>query len=157
MRRSGLTKAAWGVVAMMLCLMPASLHAREAVRVLVVPFEVHAEEELNYLATEIPKILERYLNEAGAAVALLGIEAPTLNQIEAQGVQGLRQLALQEGADYLLGGSFTRIGEPFSLDAYLLASTGSVPPGNFYQEGGGDGRPAGKYQKARRCPGTKVV
>ena len=121
----------------MLCLMPVSLHAREAVRVLMVPFEVHAAEELNYLATEIPKLLERYLKEAGADVALLEIEAPSLNQIEAQGVKGLRNLALQQGADYILGGSFTRIGEPFSLDAYLLASTGSDPPANFYQEGGG--------------------
>jgi len=122
---------------MLLSLTPVNLQAREAVRVLLVPFEVHAEEELNYLATEIPKILERYLKEAGAAVALLGIEAPTLNQIEAQGAEGLRTLALKEGADYILGGSFTRIGEHFSLDAYLLASTGSGPPSNFYNEGDG--------------------
>jgi len=121
----------------MLSLMPVNLHARESVRVLLVPFEVHAEEELNYLATEIPKIIERYLKEAGAAVAFLEIEAPNLNQIEAQGVEGLRNLTLKEGADYILGGSFTRIGEPFSLDAYLLASTGSGPPSNFYLEGNG--------------------
>ncbi len=131
----------------MLSLMPVNLHAREAVKVLLVPFEVHSEEELNYLATEIPKIIERYLQQAGAAVAFLEIEAQTLNQIEAQGLDGLRNLVLKEGADYILGGSFTRIGENFSLDAYLLASTGSSPPSNFYHEGEGMEDLLGSIQK----------
>jgi outer membrane protein insertion porin family len=123
--------------AVLVCLLPVHVQAQEAVRVLLIPFEIHSEEDLDYLATEIPKILQQYLKQAGAAAALLESDAQTLNQVEAQGFSALRDLAIKEEADYLLGGSFTRIGTHFSLDAYLLASTGSAPPGNFYIEGDG--------------------
>jgi outer membrane protein insertion porin family len=132
----GLIKAVLGTV-ICLCLLNVNLHARESVRVLLVPFEVHSEEELNYLALEIPKILEQYLKQAGAAAALLDIEAETLNRIEAEGAEELRNLGLKEGADYILGGSFTRIGKQFSLDTYLLASTGDKPADNLFVEGEG--------------------
>ena len=56
MKSGGLIKAVLGAV-IFLCLLNVNLHARESVRVLFLPFEVHSEEELNYLALEIP-ILE---------------------------------------------------------------------------------------------------
>ena len=103
-----------------LCLVALSLSivwpvwAKDDVRVMVLPFEVNAIEDLAYLQEEIPKIISRNLTAEGAIM----VEAPVsgvLNDPEA-----IRNIGVDNAADYVIWGSFTMIGQQFSLDIRLM-------------------------------------
>ena len=51
------------VIVALLYVVPASVQALEPVRVVVLPITVHSKEDLDYLASEIPKVIERHLKE----------------------------------------------------------------------------------------------
>ena len=50
---------------------------------------------------------------------------------------GIRQYGLQQGADYVIWGSLTRVGQKISIDAKMIPSFGQDPPSVFYAEGTG--------------------
>ena len=89
-------------------------HAQESVRVLVLPFEVNAQEDLAYLEQEIPKIISRNLLAEGAIL----VESPVASVL--QDIEAIRTLGVDTAADYVIWGSFTLIGQQFSLDVRLL-------------------------------------
>ncbi len=88
--------------------------AQESVRVLVLPFEVNAQEDLAYLETEIPKIISRNLLAEGAVL----VESPVASVL--QDIEAIRALGVDNAADYVIWGSFTLIGQQFSLDVRYL-------------------------------------
>jgi outer membrane protein insertion porin family len=88
--------------------------ARDEVRVMVLPFEVNAKEDLAYLETEIPKIISRNLATEGATMV-----APSVTGVLAD-LDTIRALGVDNAVDYIIWGSFTLIGEQFSLDLRLL-------------------------------------
>lgn len=118
-------------------LAPGHAHAAENIRVLILPFEVYAQAELGHLKDEIPKEIGQYLADEGAV--LLRADALTPDEIEsaAAGVDARRQLAAQNGADFLVWGSLTWVGQTFSLDAKVLEAYGSDPPAAMYADGRG--------------------
>jgi outer membrane protein insertion porin family len=94
---------------------------QEPVRVIVLPFEIHAREDISYLQMEIPKLLKRELTEEGAVV-LDPAAASNPNWREQITVPaGLRELGIDTGADSLIWGSLTRIGNKYSLDARMIS------------------------------------
>jgi outer membrane protein insertion porin family len=88
--------------------------ARDDVRVMVLPFEVNAMEDLAYLETEIPKIISRNLVAEGAII----VESPVAGVLSE--LETIRALGVDNAVDYILWGSFTLIGQQFSLDLRLL-------------------------------------
>lgn len=98
----------------------------DAVKIAVFPFEVNADEDLNYLNDSLPELLRDRLSEAGfqlvgadaVAKALADSGATSLNLDQA------RQLALATGANYALYGTFSQLGEALSLEAQFVDAFG---------------------------------
>jgi outer membrane protein insertion porin family len=106
-------------------------YAQRSATVMVLPFDVYASEEFQYLREELPKILGERLQDSGAAVA-----APVLGATADDEAQ-LRQVGRSAGSDYVIWGSITWIGQRFSIDVRMLDSFGTTPPKVFNEEGEG--------------------
>ncbi len=110
---------------------------QEQVRVVILPFEVHAQEDLSYLQTQIPDVIKNQLQAEGARVLVLDTETMTSRQMRTDSTKAVRQIAVDTGGDYVIWGSLTRLGPSFSLDAKLLSSLPEEEPGSFSAEGEG--------------------
>jgi outer membrane protein insertion porin family len=123
-------------LSVLLCFLSALAHSQQRVKVLVLPFEIYASETFSYLKTEIPGVLERYLEEAGAEIAHLSQPMTDIEPV-AMELDEIRKLGQVSGADQVIWGSLTWIGEKFSLDAKMINTFSDSPPAVFYQEGEG--------------------
>ena len=112
-------------------------YAQQTVRLVILPFEIHAQDDLSYLEKEIPTAIKNQLEKEGADVLILEREPASLQDIKAGKFSAARELGDQTGADYIIWGSLTWLGQSYSLDAKLLASTGSEGPQIFSVEGEG--------------------
>jgi outer membrane protein insertion porin family len=108
-----------------------------AVGVVILPFEIHAQPELAYLKNEIPEALKLQLGAAGANARILDAATADSWRTATQNDADLARLGIQTGADYLLWGSLTWIGQAFSLDARLLATAGDRPAAVYTAVGQG--------------------
>ena len=117
-----------------------SLHAAAAVKVIVLPFDIYAQEDLAYLQTEIPRSIKQDLEQEEVEIIqvddLTGL-ADKIREAKVKGVEGIRSIGIFSGADYIVWGSLTRIGQQFSVDAKLLEVVTSGPPDSYFVEGTG--------------------
>ncbi|OEU79535.1 MAG: outer membrane protein assembly factor BamA [Desulfobacterales bacterium C00003060] len=111
--------------------------AEGKIHVVVLPFDVHAAERLDYLSEQIRDLVERQLKDEGVVVEGSGKPLEGVPGIEEGGLNRLRTLGLRSGADFVIWGSFTQIGKGFSLDAKVMESYGDAPPETVYVEGRG--------------------
>lgn len=103
---------------------------------LVFPFQVNSTSDLGYLRTQIADVLGRQLEKSGAVpLALTEEETQTLLQSETASAEQFQQFGALHAADHLIWGSFTQIGENFSIDASLITVDESAPPQRFFIEG----------------------
>ncbi len=106
--------------------------AQERVRVLVWPFEIFAQRDLGYLKTRIPEVIENHLREEGAVI----IEpAQSLESAKTPSPERVREVGIENRADYVILGSLTWVGKKFSLDARMIDPYGTEPVRTFYVEG----------------------
>ncbi|MEJ2728793.1 MAG: outer membrane protein assembly factor BamA [Deltaproteobacteria bacterium] len=111
--------------------------AQQSASVVILPFEIFSEKDMSYLQTEIPSALKKSLEQAGARVLLINpLSEPDWRKRTAN-IEELRQLGLQTGADYVLWGSLTWIGQQFSLDLKLFEPLSEKQPRPFVAEGQG--------------------
>ncbi|UCG09247.1 MAG: outer membrane protein assembly factor BamA [Desulfobacterales bacterium] len=99
-----------------------TLYAQQTISVVVLPFEVHAKPELSYLQEEIPKALSNQLEQEGAKVLVLDEDSLPSWKQQIENIAQLREIGFQTGAQYVLWGSLTWIGQQFSLDVKLISS-----------------------------------
>ena len=126
-----------------LLLSSAPLPAAEPPSLLVLPFEISGQERLDYLKDSILDLLASRIGQ-GSGVSVVTAEKvkealrgrPTLALTDQEALDLARSL----GADYLLFGRFTKIGEWFSLDAGLLEVRSGQLAGRFVAEGEGMSR-----------------
>jgi outer membrane protein insertion porin family len=111
--------------------------ALEAVNVLIFPFEIHAEEKLAYLETEIPRTIRGLLESEGAVFLEADTDLLASFQEQPFDLDTVKQIGLNAGADYILLGSLTRIGEHISLDINLVDTTNADEMVSIYKEGRG--------------------
>ena len=119
-------------------LLPDAAYSQRSVSIVILPFEIYSQEDLSYLKTEIPDVIKKQLKEDGAdVIALESIFALAghLDEETAAGIDAIRNLGVKNGADYVVWGSFTRIGEKVSMDAKRVESFGQMPPKVLYVEG----------------------
>ncbi|NJB68873.1 outer membrane protein insertion porin family [Desulfobaculum xiamenense] len=106
--------------------------AAEAVRlkVVVLPFEVRADQQLDYLKQSLPQLLNDRLKELGFDVVGHDDMFKLLeqNDIEYLDLASAKDIALLAGANYALYGSFNQLGETLSLDVRLVEAFGLKPP-----------------------------
>lgn len=105
--------------------------ARCETRVMVLPFEVNALQDLTYLETEIPKIIAGNLAAEGALI----VEAP-LRSVLTDPAQ-IREIGTEYAVDHIIWGSLTWIDQQFSIDARVLAPLEDGPAETFTVEGQG--------------------
>ena len=104
-----------------LCFLPNTLHAaKKTINVLILPFEIHAAEDLMYLQADIPKALRGHLEPEGAVILDFPEQyTPPLKDLDIDD-SAARRAGMQSGADMVIWGSMTWIGQRFSLDVRLL-------------------------------------
>ena len=119
---------------------PSVLPAAEPPKLLILPFEVSSPEPLDYLRDSLLDLLTSRIGQSSEIAvvpsdkvreALRGRPTLSLTDQEAQAV------ARSAGADYLLFGRFTKIGDGFSLDAGLLDLQSRRLVGRFVADGEG--------------------
>ena len=135
-KAQGITRVYLIIIAI-LALSPQIEAAQKPASVVILPFEVFSEKDLSYLQNEIPSALKKSLEQAGARVLLLDpLSEPEWRKRTAD-IEELKKLGLQTGADYVLWGSLTWIGQQFSLDLKLFEPLSERRPRPFMAEGRG--------------------
>jgi outer membrane protein insertion porin family len=133
-----------------MCFFPTALYARKKVSVTILPFEIYAREDLSYLELEILNVIKKFLEQEGAVVLVPPVDADQTGKQKTANLNHVRQLGLAVGADYIIWGSMTWVGQRFSLDAKLLELFGDQTPGIFSIEDQGiENLPAGVNALAR--------
>ncbi|PID39224.1 MAG: outer membrane protein assembly factor BamA [Proteobacteria bacterium] len=100
----------------------------DTVRVMVLPMKIHADQDLSYLSTDIPETIKELLQKEGARFIEPGSQATMDLAGRRADLSALRQMGLDAGADSVIWGSMTRIGDNISLDMNLLETVGSKQP-----------------------------
>ncbi|MFC1886601.1 POTRA domain-containing protein, partial [Thermodesulfobacteriota bacterium] len=106
----------------------------DRVKVVILPFEIHAQKELSYLKSEAPKIIKQNLAREGADAIVSELEISSWKK-KAETMDQIRNFGIEQGADYVIWGSLTWIGQQFSLDAKMIESFDENPPLLFFLEG----------------------
>jgi len=109
----------------------------ETVHVLVLPFEIHASQSLSYLSGDIPKVIQAHLQTEGAVPVEID-QTQTADALDVTSdVETLKQFGLNAGADSVIWGSMTRIGNDISLDINMVETVGTKPVFSIYVSGSG--------------------
>jgi len=132
-----MTKRTLLILSVILLVMPSMAIRAQDIQVVVLPFDIHSLADLTYLKTEIPKLIRGQLKSEGAVILNPPVEADLAWRDKLKGISGIRNMGAQFGADYVIWGSMTRIGQRFSLDAKMLESFGEGDPVVFFLEGEG--------------------
>ena len=130
-------KRAWLIFSLLACLLTDVAIAQQTVRVIILPFKIHAQEELSYLQKQIPQAIKTQLEQEGAKVLIIDQESLESRNMQADNLKDIREIGLQIGTDYVVWGSLTWIGQNFSLDAKLLSPAEGEKTQVFSAEGEG--------------------
>ena len=125
------------IVVAILYFLPNTARSLETVRVVVLPFEIHAVKDLSYMQAEISDMIKRDLKQDGAIILEPEIISDLAWEKVAETVEGIRNFGVKSGADYIIWGSLTCIGQKFSIDAKMIQSFGEGSVGVFVKEGRG--------------------
>jgi outer membrane protein insertion porin family len=110
--------------------------SRSAVKVLVMPFQINAQSDLANLRTQIPDVLAQRLQKEGAqTVTVEEAAVEEALKVTSGDIEEIRTKARIEGAQQVVWGSFTLIGNTFSLDMRLMSSQAGASSERFYAQG----------------------
>jgi hypothetical protein len=131
----------------------------EPVKVLILPFQIHAGSELDYLKLSLSEMLSTRL-VSRRKIAIL--EDPRIEKVaeEQKGPNALkaaRDLGRTLGAEWLIIGSFTKIGESLSFDALLINLDSEVRQETAFVEGRGVDNIIPKITELARSIHAKLV
>lgn len=113
-----------------------AMAANDPIRVLVLPFQVNAQEDLSYLHNQIAEMLAQLLQKEGAeAVTVQESEIEAALRTITGNLDDIRRLAQAHDAQHVIWGSFTLISRQFSLDAWLMAAAPGTDPVRFFTQG----------------------
>jgi outer membrane protein insertion porin family len=118
-----------------LCCFPVMGFGAERVQVMVLPFEIHAQQNLEYLKDQVPQLIQRHMERDGATI--VKPEIAIAGSGKELTVEAIRLLGSQKSADVVIWGSLTWLGQNFSLDARMVEVSTDKPPASFFSEGEG--------------------
>ncbi len=118
------------------CLADAAL-AQQPVRVVILPLEVFAQDDLTYLKQQIPQVMKTQLEQQGARVTVLDQEALASRGLSMDTLATKRQIGLETGDSHVVWGGLTWFGQNFSLDLRMLPPGEVQNPLSFSAEGAG--------------------
>ncbi len=135
---------------------PNIVHSRDSVKVIVLPFEIHSRKDLSSLQNEILNVIKKHIEEEGAFIlSPEAVPGVTLWKTS-QSYDAIRNFGINNGADYIVWGSLTLIGQRFSLDIKMIKSLGEDPPQIFIKEGQGLENLSGVMKQLARDIGMKL-
>ena len=112
-------------------------YGQQPIRVVILPFEVYAQEDLSYLKQQIPEVIKTQLEQEGARVLMLDQETLASRGLRTDSPATIRQIGVETGGSYVIWGSLTWLGQNFSLDAKMLPAEKVEDPHSFSAEGEG--------------------
>lgn len=128
------------LVCLVCCLIWRVAYGQETVKVLICPFRINSQENLDYLEEELWGTLASRIEEAEkfSAIERSVVESEIKGIPEEEIDEGIaRRVGVKLGADVVLWGSFTKIGKNISLDARVLEIEGGGLPIRIYADGRG--------------------
>ncbi|QTA92236.1 outer membrane protein assembly factor BamA [Desulfonema magnum] len=105
----------------------------QAPKIVVLPFEIYASENISYLQTKIPEVIGNYMKQEGAVV--VEADKVKISRPRSLSKHDIRKIGIRNGADYVIWGSLTRIGQKFSLDSNMMDTLNREPISAFFVEG----------------------
>ena len=130
-------KSAWLICFLLAWLTTGAAFAQQTVRVIILPFKIYAQEDLSYLQSQIPEAFKTQLEQEGAKILVIDQESIDSRGLQTDKLEVIRDIGIETGADYILWGSLTWIGQNFSLDVQLMAATEDERPQAFSVAGEG--------------------
>ena len=100
-------------------LLPNAVYSKESARVIVLPFKVHAHEDFSYMEAEIPQLIRKHLKMEGAAVLDPDSASEFSWEETAESINDIRNIGIQNGADYVVWGSLTWIGKKYRCAVWV--------------------------------------
>ena len=100
--------------------------APAGVKVIVLPFQVHSARQLQYLEQSLADLLTTRLEATGAVDVLERDAATDPYRLGTGAEPGLRAIALERGARFVIPGSLTELAGQYSLDLRVSPSTGGA-------------------------------
>ena len=146
----------WLIIIAMLCFLPNTAHSLEAVRVLVLPFEMRSVKDFSYMQTEISDRIKKDLKQEGIVILEPEIIPDFAGEKHTETIEGIRNVGVKSGADYVVWGSLTWIGQKFILVAKMIESFGEGSVGVFTKEGQGIGNVPGTVKQLVRDMSMKL-
>ncbi|MBW2449670.1 MAG: outer membrane protein assembly factor BamA, partial [Deltaproteobacteria bacterium] len=144
------------VIAALLFIFPDIAHSIDRVKVIILPFDIHASKDLSTLQNEILNVIKTYIKEEGAFI-VTPESVPAMMLFKTfQRYDDIRKFGLKNGADDVVWGSLTLIGQKFSLDVKMIQSVGKDPPQIFIKEGQGLENLSGVVKQLARDIGMKL-
>lgn len=125
------------LIAFVVCFSANVAQSAEDVKVVVLPFEIRASKELGYLESEIPKVIETQLEQEGVNLLETGVVPDALFKDDIQRADAMRRIGVDSGADYVIWGSLTLMGQRLILEAKVVESLGFEPADTLTKEGEG--------------------
>ena len=144
------------IVFTILYCLPSVVFSSEIIRVVVLPFEIYSSEDRSSLESEIKKVIGSYLKQEGAVVLEPEFLKDSSWRKKAESTDGIRNLGVQSGSDYVIWGSMTWIDQKFSLDSKLIESFTNAPPHPIYVEGKGIENLSGTVKKLAQDVALKI-
>lgn len=112
---------------------PVLAAAQGDVRVLVLPFHVHAIQKVASLQKQVQDLLSQQLTEKGITVLRSSISAQDLLKATKKADPGyFRNLGSTAAADFVIWGGLTNIGRRYSLDAKIVETYDETPPRSLF-------------------------
>ena len=96
-----------------LFLIPAN--SQQQVNVVILPFEIFAQEDFSYLQSDLPGALKTSLEQAGARVLVLDAASEPQWRQRISNLEEIKRLSQQTGADYMVWGSPTCISSKYPM------------------------------------------
>jgi len=105
-------------------------------KVMVMPLNINADRDVGYLSSQIASVLARQLEKEGAiTVTPQDSDLESAAAAARAGQAQVREFATGQDADQVIWGSFTLIGNDFSIDAQLMATKADSTPKRFFTQG----------------------
>ena len=125
------------LAAVLLALIPLGSAAQQPLRVAVLPFTVHSAEDLSYLKNGIWDIIStRIIVEGEVEVVEKSLVERFFADLRGAEIadREVRWLGNRVGADYVVYGSITKVGEYISLDAKVVHVPGTRPTSSAFAQ-----------------------
>lgn len=135
-------------------------YGQETIRVAIYPFQINSREDLTYLSEEIlDKLISCMEEDERFFVIGKSVVRSELESISEEGLDDAfaKNVGAKLGADFVIRGSFTKIGEYISLDVKVLEIEGDSLPSRFYVDGRGLDRLTNLVGEFPRRIGPKLL